>query len=129
MNKNLTMKSPLLRVTGEGKINIPQETIDYLLTANVVGTLKGQGGKSLEALDNIPVPIRVSGTFTGPKFNLDTQALAKALAEGKLKAATNKLEESLKEKLLGGQQEKSGEGVPSKAEDELKKLIPGSLFK
>ena len=129
VNKNLTMKSPLLRVTGEGKINIPQETIDYLLTANVVGTLAGQGGKSLEQLGNIPVPIRVSGTFTEPKFNLDTQALAKALAEGKLKAETNKLEESLKQKFLGGQQEKSGEGVSSKAEDELKKLIPGSLFK
>src|SRR5690606_16279739 len=57
-NNDLDLRSPLLRVGGEGSANLPQETIDYLVRASVVASLSGQGGKGLEQLKGVTVPIR-----------------------------------------------------------------------
>ncbi len=43
-NSDLSVKSPLLRVGGEGDINIGEDSLNYLVKASVVGTTKGQGG-------------------------------------------------------------------------------------
>ncbi|MGH8592780.1 MAG: AsmA family protein, partial [Gammaproteobacteria bacterium] len=62
-NKDLVLKSPLLRVEGAGHANFTTEQVDYRVNATLVDTLKGQGGKGLEELKGIPIPVRVSGTF------------------------------------------------------------------
>ena len=49
-NRDLLAKSPLLRVQGEGDIDLPKETLDYLVTAKVVKSIEGQGGKDLADL-------------------------------------------------------------------------------
>ena len=82
-NKDLIAKSPLLRVNGAGKANLVTEKLDYLVKAAVVGTLEGQGGKELSELKNLTVPIRVKGSFSEPKFNVELASLL----EGKAKAA------------------------------------------
>jgi AsmA protein len=46
-NQDLSAKSPLLRVSGKMGASLPQETIDYKVTATVGGTSKGQAGKGL----------------------------------------------------------------------------------
>ena len=43
-NNDLTMLSPLLRLTGEGAINLPAMTVNYKATPKVIAKLKGQGG-------------------------------------------------------------------------------------
>ena len=37
-NEDLSLRSPLLRVAGEGSANLNTEAIDYLVKASVVGT-------------------------------------------------------------------------------------------
>jgi len=95
-NNDLSLKSPLLRVTGEGDINIGADTLNYLVKAAVVGTLTGQDGRSANELKGVTVPVRATGPLTAPSFALDFNAMltdtVKQKAEDMVKS---KIEESL----------------------------------
>lgn len=95
-NKDLTMQSPLLRITGKGKASLPDETIDYLLTTKIVGTLEGQGGKALDELKGVAIPVRIGGTFSKPTYTPD---LAAALGDAAKEKAKEKIEEKTKDLL------------------------------
>ncbi len=102
-NDDLDAKSPLLRITGKGQANLIAEEIDYVLTTTIVGTLKGQGGKELEELQGVPIPVRVSGTFQDPSYK---PALGEVLKSKATQEVKKKAEEKVKEKLkdkLGGE--------------------------
>ena len=114
-NNDLSAKSPLLRVGVEGNVNLVSEKIDYTLNTTIVGTSKGQGGKELEELEGVAIPIRVSGTFDQPKYTPDLAAIAKAKAKEELEKQKEKVEEKLK-KELG---DETGKGVGEKLKDLL----------
>ena len=84
-NDDFIAMTPLLRINGKGTANLPAETMDYRIQATVVTTLEGEGGEELKDLVGIPIPIHVTGSFADPRYALDTQALAEALAKSKLK--------------------------------------------
>jgi AsmA protein len=60
-NKDLMLKSPLLRLEGAGKLDLPNERLDYQATAVLVKSCEGQGGKSSKELANYPIPLSISG--------------------------------------------------------------------
>lgn len=95
-NDDLSGASPLLRVTGEGQVDLPRDTIDYRLTATVVNTATGQEGKQLEALKQLPVPIRLKGPLNDPSITLDLESIVRDAAKGKAK---ERLEEELDKRL------------------------------
>ena len=95
-NDDLSLKSPLLRVTGNGDINIGNDSIDYVAKATLAKTLEGQGGK--DTVGGITVPVRVSGPFTDLKYTLDFGAMVGEAAKEKVKT---KLQDQLKEGLKG----------------------------
>jgi AsmA protein len=99
-NNDLSAKSPLLRISGEGQASLPAETIDYLLTTKIVGSLNGQGGKGLDELKGVAIPVRISGTFSKPTYTPDLAAalgdVAREKAKEKIEKKTQKL---LKDKL------------------------------
>ncbi len=133
-NNDLSLKSPLLRVTGEGSVNLPKDVIDYLVTASVVGSLKGQGGEELTALKNVPIPIRVSGTTAEPKFALDPKALAEALAKGALKKETEAVKGAVEEKAKGlleglGGKKSPGKTTPAPSPAKEKPKSPADFLK
>lgn len=105
-NDDLTAKSPLLRLGGNGDINIGADSMDYLAKATVVGTLKGQGGKESTDLRGVTVPVRIYGAFDALKYKLDVGALASETAKAKLEEkkeeVTEKIKEKATEKLLKG---------------------------
>lgn len=104
-NNDLVAKSPFLRVGGKGDIDIGSSRLDYLLTASVVGTSAGQGGKELESLKGVTVPVRITGPFDKPGFKLELASLvndaAKARIEEKRDETKQKLQENLKGRLKG----------------------------
>jgi AsmA protein len=118
-NNDLDMKSPLLRVGGEGEINIGADSLNYLVKASIVGTSKGQGGRDLEDLRGVTVPVRVSGSLAAPSYKLDFGSTAKDTAK---QAITEQLQ-----KRLGGGAAKgeTTEGAKSggSARDALKGLF------
>ena len=85
-NNDLSLKSPLLRVGGEGEINIGADSLNYLVKASIVGTSKGQGGRDTEDLRGVTVPVRVSGPLAAPSYKLDFGATVKDAAKEELKS-------------------------------------------
>ncbi len=100
-NNDLLLKSPLLRVDGKGKVSLPDETIDYLVTAKLVGSLEGQGGKELEELKGIAIPVKVSGTFAAPEYQVKLDAVVKDAAKKEIKKKVRKKLEKQLEKQFG----------------------------
>jgi AsmA protein len=95
-NDDLSMKSPFIRLGGAGDIDIGEDHMDYLAKASVVNTTGGQGGRELDHLKGLTVPVRVSGPFDKLAYKIEFGGL---VAE----AAKAKVEEKVKEKV----QEKS----------------------
>ncbi len=108
-NSDLSLKSPLLRVAGEGQIDIGDDRLDYRLKPTLVGTTKGQGGREASDLAGITIPVRITGPLKDPQYTLDTSGLVEELGKGLLDKAT----ESLKGDKGGGQ----------KVQDRLKGLL------
>jgi len=101
-NEDLTAKSPLLRLGGEGDIDIGAGAMDYVAKATVVGTLEGQGGKELSQLKGVTVPVRVSGPFDALKYSLDAKSLVTESARAKIEQKKEEVREKARERLLKG---------------------------
>lgn len=89
-NNDLSMKSPLLRVGGEGEINIGADTLNYLVKASIVGTSKGQGGRETDDLRGLTIPVRVSGPLKAPSYRLDFGAMVTDTVKQKAEDALKK---------------------------------------
>lgn len=63
-NQDLQMMSPLLRVTGNGRIMMPERKVDYTVNPKLVAALSGQGGET--GLGGLQVPIRIVGPWDKP---------------------------------------------------------------
>ncbi len=72
-NDDLKMLAPLLRMDGKGTVPMPPRKVDYGVTAKLVASLEGQGGKS--DLQGVPIPIKVTGSWDDPKVNIDFAAV------------------------------------------------------
>jgi len=119
-NNDLSLKSPLLRVGGEGEVNIGEDRLNYLVKASIVGTSKGQGGRDSDELRGVTVPVRVAGPLEKPSYKLD---FGKAATE----SARQRLGDELQKRLGGGAAKDSaadGEKKPGgSSRDQLKDLI------
>ncbi len=62
-NDDLSIKAPILRITGSGDIDIGNETLNYVAKPTVVASLKGQGGNDLDKLSGLTFPIKLTGSF------------------------------------------------------------------
>lgn len=102
-NDDLSMKSPLLRLSGNGDINIGNDSMNYLAKATLAKTLEGQGGA--DSVGGLTVPVRVSGPFADLKYTLDFGAMvgeaAKQKIEAKKEEVKAKVQDKLKDSLKG----------------------------
>jgi len=69
-NRDLSLKSPFLRLGGEGRIDLPGSRLDYTARTTLAGTSKGQGGAELDALKGLTVPVRLAGPFDAPTWRI-----------------------------------------------------------
>jgi AsmA protein len=86
-NEDLTMKAPILRLAkgdSRGDIDIGNETINYLAKPTIVKSLKGQGGADLDSLAGLSIPVKITGTFSAPKYGMDFAAIGAAMAKSNL---------------------------------------------
>jgi AsmA protein len=104
-NSDLSLKSPLLRLGGQGDINIGTDSVDYLAKATLVATAAGQGGKDTSELKGLTVPVRISGPYTALSYKLDFNEMIKGVAQQKVEEKKeelkSKVEDKLKEQLKG----------------------------
>ncbi|MBI9081915.1 MAG: AsmA family protein, partial [Pseudodesulfovibrio sp.] len=78
-NRDLEVKAPGLRATGQGAVVLPTRQIDYLLKVKLTPTFKGQGGQSSDDLYGVMVPIRISGNLDNPRYWVSVSEYVKAL--------------------------------------------------
>lgn len=118
-NQDFLMKSPFIRISGDGNANLVSEQVDYNVVAKIVGSYEGQGGADLEELKGLSIPIKVSGPFTNLSYKPDLGGLLKARADQEIEKQKEKLKEKANEKLkdvlpgelgglLGGSKAESG---------------------
>jgi AsmA protein len=143
-NDDLNLKSPFIRVGGEGDVNIPASSLDYVVKVALVGSMAGQGGKELTELKGFTVPVRLSGPFTALKYKVElSQMFAGKEAQEAVKATVKETARKELEKLLGGKPKPSGadggeqpaggdpaqQAAPSKKPEEQLKEKLKDLFK
>ena len=102
------MKAPLFRISGKGDVDIGNSSINYVTSATVVATTKGQGGADLEQLSGLTVPVHLVGPFDAMKYKVDYAAAATNLAKSK---AGERIRGALEERL--GISKPPAEGQPS----------------
>jgi AsmA protein len=100
-NDDLLARSPLLRLTGAGNIDIGNERLDYLLKTSVVATSTGQGGKDLDAVKGLTIPVRLSGPFDKPDWKIELAGLAGEAAKAKVEEKKEELRQKADDKLKG----------------------------
>lgn len=112
-SNDLQLQSPFLRVGGEGKVNLHNDSLDYVANVTVVNTSTGQDGKDLSQLKDLTIPVRIFGPFHQIDYQLQfskitSEAIKSALKEKaapiideKKKEIEEKLKNSLKDKLKG----------------------------
>jgi uncharacterized protein involved in outer membrane biogenesis len=95
-NNDLAMKAPLLRLSGQGTIDLPQQTIRYRLTPELVQTTQGQGGKEKQGL---AVPVIIDGPVDNPRYTPDLTGVAQELLQNPeaAKDAVKSVKEQIKE--------------------------------
>ncbi len=140
-NKDLSLIGPLIRLTGEGNVDLGRERIDYAALPRIVGTLQGQG--ATDDRKGIAVPVRITGPWARPKVVPDLERLLRdpELAKdtvnklGKVFKKLKKKEDvnKLLQGILGGGNQGATQGQPGaaqpqgqqkvKPEDVLKKLF------
>ena len=94
-NQNLQLLSPLLRVAGEGVINLTKEKVNYNLNATVMDIDK-EINKKLKNLVGLAIPVVISGDLASPKVTVD---LASLIEQNAKIQAKKKLNDKLKDKL------------------------------
>ncbi|MCP1602053.1 AsmA protein [Aeromonas caviae] len=116
---DIQLFAPALRVKGQGQTALVPETLDFLFLTSVVESSKGQGGKTVDELKDITIPVRIGGHWQAPSYKLDVKAL---LSNNKLleEKARKEAERGLK-KLLGDKAD--NEGVKGVADQLLKGLF------
>ncbi len=119
---DLDIKSPFLRIGGDGRFDIGRGRIDYEARATVIASSAGQGGAELEALRGVTVPVALSGPFEAIDWKIQWSAVATAAVKQKLK---DELTERLGEKL--GLPPAGGEpaAAPATPKDMLKDKLKG----
>lgn len=121
-NQDLQASAPLLRVRGKGSADLNAETLDYRVDVSVVATLKGQGGKALDELRGLTVPLRIHGPFAEPKVRVELDKALKGKAEAAIEKEKQKIEERV-EKKLDEKREELKQEAGEKAKEQLKKLL------
>ncbi|QFY90932.1 AsmA family protein [Magnetovirga frankeli] len=144
-NTSMQMKSPFLRFEGQGQLDSAKSWLDYRLTAVVVESSKGQGGKDFKELTNIPIPMSYQGPLEQMgdwrqwKVHLDQVIKAKVkqraeeegrrLLQKKLglseeaAASEEELKRQLEEKAKAKLEEKLQQELEEKASDGLKDVL------
>lgn len=92
-NNDLNVAMQYLKVTGQGNVNLPGNSLDYRLVTTVLKIPReGADTAQMQDLVDAQIPVKVSGSLTDPKVRPDLEAYLK----GEVK---KKVEEKIKDKL------------------------------
>lgn len=115
-SNDLNLVSPILRVGGEGKVDLNDNSLDYRVEADIASSSKDNESKFL-------IPVKLSGPFSDIKINVLLDDLLKQQAKQKLAAEKAKLKAKLgaeKQKLKADLEAKKQKLAAQKKAEEAK---------
>jgi AsmA protein len=83
-NDDLSMKSPLLRVSGAGDIDIGNDRLNYVLKPTLVATTQGQGGRDRTDLTGLTIPVKLTGRLESPDYTIDFAGMVTDIAKQRI---------------------------------------------
>ena len=98
-NNDLSVISPLLKITGSGQADLVKEQLDYRVKTEIVTSIQLQSGYPLEKLKGVQIPLRISGSFYDPKYNLELGKILEEKAKAKVKEKVTEKKQEFKQKL------------------------------
>jgi AsmA protein len=117
-NDDLSLKSPFLRVAGNGDVNVGEDSLNYLVKATVTANIEGQGGK--DDVTGLTVPVRLSGPYTQLKYKLEFGAMVSEQARQKAAAAADAAKHKASQAV-----DAKKEQVKNKMQEQLKQGLKG----
>ena len=84
-NEDLSMKSPLLRVSGAGDIDIGNDRLNYVLKPTLVATTQGQGGKDRSEVAGLTIPVKLTGPLESPQYTIDFAGMVQDVAKQRIR--------------------------------------------
>ncbi len=111
---DLLLVGPLVRISGAGKANIPEQTLAFRIDPKVVANLQGQGSEA--DLAGLGVPVIIEGAWSKPRIYPDIEGILQ-----NPQAALQRLQQT------GGALFQATDGLPSNAGDAAGALIKGLL--
>ena len=99
-NNDLDVALQYLRVTGQGKIDVPNSSLDYRLVANVL-KIPREGADTAQMQDMVDaaIPVKVTGALSDPKIRPDIEGYVKGQVKERVDKEKDKLEQKVKDKL------------------------------
>jgi AsmA protein len=98
-NKDLNVAMQYLKVTGEGSVNLPANSLDYRLVTTVL-KIPREGADTAQMQDMVDaqIPVKVSGSLTDPKVRPDVENYLKGEVKKKVEEKTkDKIGDKLKD--------------------------------
>lgn len=121
-NDDLAVKSPFLRLSGAGDIDIGNNRINYLAKARVVNTSAGQDGKEADQTKGVTVPVLVTGPLDKMTWKIQFASAIGDLLKEKSQARIDEKKQELQKKVDEKKQE-----IQKKATDQLRDKLKGFL--
>ena len=112
-NDDLVANSPFFRVSGAGSTHLAEETIDYLVRAAIVASPEGQGGRAMDELRGLTIPVHIGGTYSEPSYRVQLDQVLR-----------QRIESEVKEKVEERKQE-----VEERLKDQIQERLPRGLFR
>ncbi|MGH8236911.1 MAG: AsmA-like C-terminal region-containing protein, partial [Steroidobacteraceae bacterium] len=92
-NNDLNVAMQYLKVTGQGNVDLPRNSLDYRLVAAVLKIPReGADAAQMQDLVDAQIPVKVTGALSDPKVRPDLEGYLKGEAK-------KKVEEKIKDKL------------------------------
>lgn len=121
-NDDLAMKSPFIRLSGAGDIDVGASQINYLAKATLVNSGEGQGGKAADELKGLTVPVRLTGPFDKLAYKIEWGAMLEDATKASVEAKKKELQAAADEKVKEARTH-AEEVVKDKAKDLFKGLL------
>jgi AsmA protein len=110
-NSDMRLVGPLLRMIGQGRVNLAERTLDYRLRPQFVATLEGQG--ATRDVTGRAVPVRVTGSWDDLRFAPDVEDIGRSVID----------------RLLRPREERQDEQTDSQEDEEEERTRPEDLLR
>ncbi|MEL6725491.1 MAG: AsmA family protein [Pseudomonadota bacterium] len=130
---DLSIDNPVIGIFGSGQIDLGARTLDIRLTPRIDVNAAGAG--STIGIGDIPIPVRVSGSWSNVGFGLDSSAVRAELTSRLQSRAVDEISSriggdagSIINEIVGSTSQTGTEDNSPSLEDELRSRALGALF-